>query len=256
MDEFEDINNQKATATALLTYLLEVISNKEELVAMTLNVVNANLNDDSANANLQAINVQLLSMCIYRAPKVTIADLDKHGNWARAFTSILGMQGRLENDWQKKRFVLGNKCTNLALSNLLRYAREASMLQLMTPLIKMAEKQIHLINMIREEELKEDSDSSAAGPSENDDDDDVEGIFWEEQHDTYYFDTLEDIDEVAYFEESIRYLQGSDAEAYGKILSILTVEEQRSLEVNMTQAKSAFLKKRELRLQKATSGAG
>lgn len=32
------------------------------------------------------------------------------------------------------------------------------MLELLTPIVKMAEKQIHLISMIREEELKDDDE--------------------------------------------------------------------------------------------------
>jgi hypothetical protein len=34
------------------------------------------------------------------------------------------------------------------------------MLPLLTPIVKMAEKQIHFISMIRDEELKEDSEDS------------------------------------------------------------------------------------------------
>lgn len=93
----------------MLTYLLEVVSDKELLVSMALNVVKANLRDETANSNVDTINIQLLSMCLYCAPVITIKDLDKEGIWAKAFTSILGNQNRLEHGWQKKRFVLGKK---------------------------------------------------------------------------------------------------------------------------------------------------
>ena len=109
---------------------------------MNLNLVKANLVDESANTNLETINIQLLSMCLYRAPLLTIENLDKSTLWPKAFTSMMTNQGRLEHGWQKKRFLL-------ALSSLLSHARQSSMLPLLTPIIKMAEKQIHLINIIR-----------------------------------------------------------------------------------------------------------
>lgn len=65
---------------------------------------------------------------------------------------------------------------------------------------------------------------------------------------------LENIDEAAYFEESIRQLQTTDLEAYNQILSILTTEEQQSLETNLTQAKKAFVRQFEQRQQRLIAG--
>jgi|JI61114C2RNA_FD_contig_71_1337554_length_2894_multi_2_in_0_out_0_5 Spy/CpxP family protein refolding chaperone len=65
---------------------------------------------------------------------------------------------------------------------------------------------------------------------------------------------LENIDEAAYFEESIRQLQTTDLEAYNQILSILTTEEQQSLETNLTQAKKAFVRQLEQRQQRLIAG--
>ena len=65
---------------------------------------------------------------------------------------------------------------------------------------------------------------------------------------------LENIDEAAYFEESIRQLQTTDLEAYNQILSILTTEEQQSLETNLTQAKKAYMRQLEQRQQRLIAG--
>jgi hypothetical protein len=76
-------------------------------VALTINVVKANLRDDDANKILETINIQLLSMCIYRAPVITMKALDNESLSAKAFTQMLANQGRLEQSWQKRRFILG-----------------------------------------------------------------------------------------------------------------------------------------------------
>jgi hypothetical protein len=65
-------------------------------VVLTVNVVKANLRDDDANKNLDIINVQLLSMCIYRAPVITMKALDNESLSAKAFTQMLSNQSRLE----------------------------------------------------------------------------------------------------------------------------------------------------------------
>jgi uncharacterized protein YqgV (UPF0045/DUF77 family) len=59
---------------------------------------------------------------------------------------------------------------------------------------------------------------------------------------------LQDLDEVLYFEDSIRIIQTSETELYKQLTTILSTIEQQQLNSNIQKAKDIFLQQKQMRI--------
>lgn len=79
-DEFDEIQCEQATTTALFAHLLECFKDNAEIVGLVWNVVRINLQDRQEKQGfVTLINLQLVAMCLYSAPEVTLQKMEAEG---------------------------------------------------------------------------------------------------------------------------------------------------------------------------------
>lgn len=112
-NEFEEIDQQRSTASALLVTLLENVPANEELAMLIWQVVKANTIEEDAKKYLVAINIQLLCMCLFRQPLLILKAMNTENVIAKVFTQMMTAQSRFEHSHQKKRYVLGKAYSSI-----------------------------------------------------------------------------------------------------------------------------------------------
>lgn len=109
-DEFEEIQCEYATITAMFAHLLECFPNNSEIVGLVWNIIKINLSNRQEKAGfLTLTNLQLIAVCLYSAPEITIAKMEEANLSHEILTLLLKYQRKYLDEWHKQRMVLGNQ---------------------------------------------------------------------------------------------------------------------------------------------------
>lgn len=94
----------------MFTHLLECVFSNREIVGLVWNVIKINLKDrDKKNGFLTLINLQLIGMCLYNAPELTIELMEGEGLTSVILELVEKYQRKYLDEWHKQRILLGRR---------------------------------------------------------------------------------------------------------------------------------------------------